>query len=59
MGNALCIKQDYENAVGAYSLAISKDDNNAQAFYNLGNALYMMNKTQEAIRAYMASVEIN
>ena len=44
LGNALCVKADYENAINAYTSAIDLDPKNAPAFYNLGNALYMLNK---------------
>lgn len=44
LGNALCVKAEYDSAIDAYSQAIDLDPKNAPAFYNLGNALYMLNK---------------
>ena len=35
------------------------DPRNSQAFYNLGNALYMINSFDAAIKAYLQSLEYN
>lgn len=35
------------------------DPNNAPAYYNLGNALYMLNKFEESVRAYLKALSIN
>ena len=35
------------------------DANNAPALYNLGNALYMMNKYEEAVVSYQKALKIN
>jgi tetratricopeptide (TPR) repeat protein len=35
------------------------DPKNAPALYNLGNAYYMINQFNEAIRVYMRALDIN
>ena len=35
------------------------DPKNAPAFYNLVNALYMLNKFEESVTAYLRALEIN
>jgi len=52
LGNALCVKNEYQNAINSYQNALELDANNAPALYNLGNALYMMNKYEEAVVSY-------
>jgi len=52
LGNALCVKQDYEGAIGFYKKAIELDDLNAPAFYNLGNAYYMIGDYDKAVKIY-------
>ena len=49
LGNALCVKAEYDAAIEAYSQAIELDPKNAPAYYNLGNALYMLNKFEESV----------
>ncbi len=43
------MKAEYDAAIEAYSQAIELDPKNAPAFYNLGNALYMLNKFEESV----------
>ena len=52
LGNALCVKNEYDEAVSAYQSAIELDPKNAPAFYNLGNALYLLNKFEDSVKAY-------
>jgi cytochrome c-type biogenesis protein CcmH/NrfG len=41
MGNALCVKNEYKEAIEAYKTSIELEPDNASVLYNLGNALYM------------------
>ena len=43
LGNALCIKSEFEKAIVNYQKTIELDKVNAPAYYNLGNAWYMLN----------------
>ena len=43
LGNALCVKSDFEQAIFNYKRTIDLDPFNSPAFYNLGNAYYMLN----------------
>lgn len=51
-GNEAYEKKEYDNAVKNYQQAAQKNPANATAQYNLGNALYKNNKTDEAVQAY-------
>lgn len=51
-GNEAYEKKEYGNAITNYQKAAEKSPANATAQYNLGNALYKNNKTDEAIQAY-------
>jgi tetratricopeptide (TPR) repeat protein len=55
-GNDAYKKADYPAAVQAYGKVVEKNAANATAQYNLGNALYKSEKTEEAIAAYDKSV---
>ena len=46
-------------AVQAYDTAIEIDPKNAPAFYNLGNALYMLNRYEDSVGAYVKALQIN
>jgi tetratricopeptide (TPR) repeat protein len=43
-GNALCVMGLYEQAITSFNKALELDPSNSAAFYNLGNALYMLNR---------------
>ena len=51
-GNEAYEKKDYETAITNYRKAAEKKTNNPVAPYNLGNALYRTNKSDEALGAY-------
>ena len=51
-GNEAYEKKEYDNAVKNYQQVAEKDPANHTALYNLGNALYKNNKTDEAVQAY-------
>jgi Ca-activated chloride channel family protein len=51
-GNEAYEKKEYDNAIKNYQQAAEKNPANATAQYNLGNALYKNNKTDEAVQAY-------
>lgn len=51
-GNEAYEKKEYGNAITNYSQASEKNPADAIAPFNLGNALYRSNKTDEAIAAY-------
>jgi len=51
-GNEAYEKREYENAATSYRQATDKKPGDPVAQYNLGNALYKNNKTEEAISAY-------
>lgn len=55
-GNEAYNKKDYANAAASYKKAANTNQLNATAQYNLGNALYKGNKTDDAINAYDNSV---
>ncbi len=55
-GNDAYKKGDYKAATGAYAKVVQKNSANATAQYNLGNALYKSEKTEEAIAAYDRSL---
>ena len=51
-GNEAYEKKEYDNAVKNYQQAAEKNPANPTAQYNLGNALYRNNKTDEAVQAF-------
>jgi tetratricopeptide (TPR) repeat protein len=51
-GNEAYEKKEYDNAVKNYQEAAAKNPASSTAQYNLGNALYKNNKTDEAVQAY-------
>ena len=51
-GNNLYNIKDYSKAVDVYSLAEKSHPGNAIASYNLGNALYKSDKTEESIKSF-------
>jgi len=51
-GNEAYEKKEYTNAIQNYQQAAVKNPTNPTAQYNLGNALYKNNKTDEAVQAY-------
>ncbi len=51
-GNEAYEKKEYENAATHYQQAIEKKPADPVARYNLGNAFYKNNKTDEAVAAY-------
>lgn len=55
-GNDAYKKADYPAAAQSYGKVVEKNPANATAQYNLGNALYKSEKTEEAIAAYDKSV---
>lgn len=52
MGNALCYKEKYKDAIKSYKKAVSLKEDFLDAYFNLGNAYYMIGKFQEAISNY-------
>lgn len=54
-GNKLFHQQNYAKAEVEYRKAISKNPNNAQAIYNLGNALLMQQKDSAATSLFQKS----
>ena len=57
-GNKLYRAGDYVNAEVAYSKAAAKDSLNAQAAYNLGNALMMQQKDSSAIVQFQKAARL-
>ena len=51
-GNDAYKKADFETAVKNYDDAVKRNNANATAQYNLGNALYKADKKSEAVNAY-------
>lgn len=51
-GNEAYEKKEYDNAIKNYQQAAEKNPANSTAQYNLGNAFYKNNKTDEAVQAY-------
>lgn len=51
-GNEAYKKNEFEKAAEQYQKVITKTPANATAQYNLGNALYKNNKTDDAVNAY-------
>lgn len=60
-GAALFRSNDFEGANKEYSEAIDKGDNEirADAQYNIGNALYNMEKYEDAVKSYINALKIN
>ena len=46
-------------ATKLYTKTIELDERNAQAFFNLGNSLYLQNKFQESIKAYLHALTLD
>lgn len=55
-GNDAYRKADYPAATQSYGKVVAKNPENSTAQYNLGNALYKSEKTEEAIGAYDKSI---
>lgn len=56
-GNKAYIKKEYGIAAEEYKKATKKNPADDKAQYNLGNALYKNQKTEDAVAAYDAAVE--
>lgn len=54
-GNKEYAKEQYDKAAQEYRKALEKNPANATARFNLGNALYRNNKTDEAVNAFDAA----
>jgi Ca-activated chloride channel family protein len=57
-GNKLYRAGDYDNAEVAYRKALEKNDRNAMAHYNLGNALLAQHKDSAAVKAFEQATKI-
>ncbi len=51
-GNDAYKKTDYETATKKYGEVVQKNENNATAQFNLGNALYKTEKKEDAVNAF-------
>jgi tetratricopeptide (TPR) repeat protein len=51
-GNDAYKKNDYETATKKYGEVVQKNENNATAQFNLGNALYKTEKKEDAVNAF-------
>ncbi|MFC4262557.1 VWA domain-containing protein [Ferruginibacter yonginensis] len=51
-GNDAYKTNDFATAINQYNIATQKDDKNAIAQFNLGNALYKSDKKEDALNAY-------
>ncbi len=51
-GNDAYSKKEYDKAIADYQKVTEKNPGNATAQYNLGNALYKIQKTDDAVNAY-------
>jgi Ca-activated chloride channel homolog len=51
-GNDAYKKKDYETATKKYGEVVQKNENNATAQFNLGNALYKTEKKEDAVNAF-------
>lgn len=60
-GNKAFRQKQYSQAEVQYRKALSKNDSNPQALYNLGCALMMQNKASEAVKSYQkaSGIETN
>ncbi len=55
-------KRSYEEALKTYHAAIQKSNDpklQAQAYYNIGNTLFRLNKWPESIQAYQQALKLN
>ena len=52
MGNAYCVVEKFAEAITVYKTSIEKDSYNPPAFYNLGNAYYMLGQYDNSINSY-------
>ena len=59
LGNALKDQGKPDQAIEAYTKALSIQPNNANAYYNMGIALREQGKLDEAIEAYKKALSIN
>lgn len=58
-GNQYFGKERYEDAVTEYRRAVTGDDRNWRAFYNMGNTLQRLGRNEEAIESYRSVLEVN
>ncbi len=56
-GNQFYKQKDYANAAAEYKKALEKNEKSTEAKYNLGNSLYLMKKSDEALQAYESAFE--
>lgn len=56
-GNDSYDKNDYSTAAEQYKKVTDKNSSNTTAQYNLGNALYKGNKTDDAVKAYDNAIQ--
>jgi len=49
LGDAMCLKEQYQNAIEAFLKAVALDTTDPVPYYHVGNAYYMLGQYHEAI----------
>jgi tetratricopeptide (TPR) repeat protein len=59
LGNALCVKKEYKDAIKCFKKVIKYDSSNMEAVFNLGNCLFAIGQFQKAIEKYDVCLKFN
>jgi predicted Zn-dependent protease len=59
LGNAMCVKNQYKEAIKCFKKVIKYDSSNIDAIFNLGNCLFVIGKFKKAIEKYELCAKLN
>lgn len=59
LGNALCVKKHYKDAIKCFKKVIKYDSSNMEAVFNLGNCLFVTGSYKKAIEKYEICLKFN
>lgn len=59
LGNALCVKNQYKEAIKCFKKVVKYDSSNIEAIFNWGNCLFVIGKFKKAVEKYELCSKLN
>lgn len=59
LGNALCVKNQYKEAIKCFKKVVKYDSSNIEAIFNWGNCLFVIGKYRKAVEKYELCGKLN
>jgi len=59
LGNALCVKNQYKEAIKCFKKVVKYDSSNIEAIFNWGNCLFVIGKFKKAVEKYELCGKLN